>query len=167
GSARMGREVSVYAPATNVPPRWVSRPAPRDGARLRLFCFPSAGGGASQYRLWAQSLPMDVELCPVLLPGREARMREAPARRLAPLAEALADGLSPLFDIPFAFFGHSMGALLAFELARQLRRRGGPQPAHLFVSGRRAPQLPDPDGTLHTLGDAAFVREVLPRHHGI
>jgi medium-chain acyl-[acyl-carrier-protein] hydrolase len=75
---------------------------------------------------------------------------------MEPLVEALAAAL-PLAGVPFAFFGHSMGALIAFELARELARRGRPGPLHLFVSGRRAPQVPDREEPLHRLPDPEFV----------
>ena len=89
-------------------------------------------------------LPADVEACPVQLPGRGSRFREAPFRKVADLVPALAEGLLPLLDLPFALFGHSMGAVVAFELARELRRRRGREPVLLGVSGRHAPQRPDP-----------------------
>src|SRR6202035_2395188 len=96
----------------------------------------------SAYRGWAAALPGDVEVCPVQLPGRESRLREPPFVSAERLVLALADALHPHLALPFAFFGHSMGAMLSFELARELRRRGRPLPVHLFVSGRRAPQGP-------------------------
>src|SRR4051812_7546548 len=103
----------------NVSP-WVSifRPNPR--ARLRLFCFPYAGGSSLIFRQWPGELPPDVELCAVQLPGRGGRLRETPFKRMSPLVEALAEVLPPFFDRPFAFFGHSMGATIGFELARRL-----------------------------------------------
>ena len=95
------------------------------------------------------------------LPGREARIREAPYRRMDTLADALAASIGELCGGPqattYALFGHSMGALIAHELAHRLLERGAPAPAHLFVSGARAPQLPrDDDRMLHTLPDAEF-----------
>ena len=75
------------------------------------------------------------------LPGRESRLAEAPFERMGPLVEALADAIEPYLDRPFAFFGHSMGAAVAFELARELRRRGRPLPRMLIASGARAPQF--------------------------
>src|SRR6185295_11175567 len=89
-------------------------------ARLRLFCFPYAGGGASAYRGWATALPSDLEVCPVQLPGRESRLREAPFTRPEPLIQTLADVLEPHLDLPFVLFGHSMGGMISFELSREL-----------------------------------------------
>lgn len=125
-----------------------------------MFCFPYAGGGASAYRGWSSSLPVDIEVCPVQLPGRESRLREQPFTTLAPLVQALADELVPHFDLPFVFFGHSMGGLISFELARELRRRGAPFPVHLFVSGRRAPQLPAREEPIHDLPEPEFVERL-------
>lgn len=90
------------------------------------------------------------------LPGREGRLREPPFTRIEPLIAALADHL-PFADLPFAFFGHSMGALVAFELARELARRGEPSPRHLFVSGRRGPQVPSREEPLHDLPEPRFL----------
>lgn len=147
-------------PSPSPTDRWLAYREPNPRARLRLFCLPYAGGGASVYRGWGQSLPADVEVCPVQLPGRESRLREAPFAHWQPLVEALAEVLPPHFDLPFAFFGHSMGALLSFELARTLRRRGGPQPLHLFVSGRRAPQLPAREEPIHQLPEPQFIEKL-------
>lgn len=125
-----------------------------------MFCFPYAGGGASIYRGWAASLPSDVEVCPVQLPGRESRLRDQPFDRLPPLIAAAAEALAPHFGMPFVFFGHSMGAMIAFELARELRRRGKPLPLHLFVAGRRAPQLPAREEPIHDLPDDEFFAKL-------
>jgi medium-chain acyl-[acyl-carrier-protein] hydrolase len=127
---------------------------------MRLFCFPYAGGGAMAYRAWGQDLPGGIEVCPVQLPGRENRLLEPPFTRLASLVQTLLDVLRPYLDRPFALFGHSLGALIGFELARQLQKQFGLFPAHLFVSGHRAPQLPDPDRPLHDLPEAKFVEEL-------
>jgi surfactin synthase thioesterase subunit/glycosyltransferase involved in cell wall biosynthesis len=106
--------------------------------RMRLFSFPHAGGGTGAFAGWRQRLP---EACPVRLPGRESRSAEAPFDRMTPLVEALAAAIEPYLDRPFAFFGHSMGAAVAFELARKLRRLGLPQPCLLVASAARAPQF--------------------------
>lgn len=115
---------------------------PPEGATVRLFCLPHAGAGASTYRAWAAGLPPHIGACPVQPPGRETRMCERPFETVGPLVTSLADELTELLDVPYAVFGHSVGALVAFELVREIRRRGWPAPVHLFVSGRPAPQEP-------------------------
>ncbi|HWU85667.1 MAG TPA: thioesterase domain-containing protein [Kofleriaceae bacterium] len=129
---------------------WIARAHPNPSARLRLICFPYAGGGDAIFRLWWQSLPDDVEVCAIRLPGRDARRAEPPLGRLTPLVHALADALGPDLARPYALYGHSAGARVAFELAREQRRRGRPEPALLAVSGRRAPHCPERD-PLHGL----------------
>jgi medium-chain acyl-[acyl-carrier-protein] hydrolase len=108
--------------------------------KLRLFCFPYGGAGASGYRAWSRSLPQEVEIVPVNFPGREARFRETPYTRMEPLLAELTATLD-FTSAPFAFFGHSLGALVAFALARELRRLGKRAPSLLVVSGYPAPQL--------------------------
>ncbi|MBI1790829.1 MAG: thioesterase [Acidobacteria bacterium] len=134
--------------------------------RIRLFCFPFAGGGASVFRHWAADLPADFEVCAVTLPGREDRWWEAPYRHLAPLVEAVAGAFGSYLDAPFAFFGHSMGALIAFELARQLRRSYQAVPIHLFVSAARAPHQPDYEQPIHHLPEPLFLKK-LRRYQGV
>lgn len=133
---------------------------PRPQARLRLFCFPYSGSGASIYRSWNDALAPDVELCAVQLPGRETRFKEPAATDMGGLVEQVADGIEPLLDQPFAVFGHSFGALVSFELCHELRSRGFPRPEHLFVSGRQAPHLTYPRAPIHQLGDEAFSDEM-------
>jgi medium-chain acyl-[acyl-carrier-protein] hydrolase len=135
---------------------WLLRPRPNPRAALRLLCFPHAGAGASVFRTWPDELPPDVELLAVELPGRETRRRERPLQRLGPLVTALADAVAPELRAPFAIYGHSLGALVGFGLARELRRRSRPGPVHLFVSGRRAPQLPEPS-PMYQLPDALLL----------
>src|SRR5579859_3905311 len=93
--------------------RWITMPRPRQMPRLRLFCLPYAGGGASMFRDWTTGLPADIDVCPILLPGRESRVREPAFSRVEPLVEALAPAVLPYLDVPYALFGHSMGALIA------------------------------------------------------
>jgi medium-chain acyl-[acyl-carrier-protein] hydrolase len=111
-------------------------------ARVRLFCLPHAGAGATAYRAWASGLPPHIGACPIQPPGRETRLRERPFESVGPLVAELADELTGMLDRPYAVLGHSVGALVAFELLREIRARGGSAPVHLFVAGRPAPQLP-------------------------
>ena len=138
---------------------WIicSRPNPR--ARLRLFCFPYAGGGASAFYTWSAALPEDIEVCAIQPPGRENRLRESAFVRLTSLVQALAEALQPYLNMSFAFFGHSVGALVSFELARCLRR-SGLGPAHLFVSGHGAPQRPNSKPFIHELPETEFMEEL-------
>lgn len=136
---------------------WLVCPKPNPQARLRLFCFPYAGGNAMIYRQWQSNLPQTIEVCSVQLPGRGKRIKEPPFDDAQPLVAEVARGLLPFFDKPFAFFGHSMGGLIGFELARYLRRNYNRQPAHLFVSGRRAPQLPRLETNTFDLPETEFV----------
>jgi medium-chain acyl-[acyl-carrier-protein] hydrolase len=126
-------------------------------AQLRLFCLPYAGAGASRYFHWMSSFPREIEVCPILLPGREARLSEDPFTRMDDLLPALAKALGPECERPFAIFGHSMGALIAFELARRLRREFGTSPIRLFASGHRAPHLRRSGPILHGLPSDEFA----------
>lgn len=126
----------------------------------RLFLFPYAAGSASIFRHWHESLPESVEVCAVQLPGRADRRDERAFGRLGSLVEVAANALEPLVDRPYALFGHSMGALVAFELARLLAQRGKP-PALLMPAGRGAPELPDPGPALHAASERALVDELL------
>jgi surfactin synthase thioesterase subunit len=139
---------------------WLPYRRPNPAATVRLVCLPFAGGGASAYRNWSDGLPLTVDVCAVQPPGRETRFRDPPYSKLQPYVTALADAIPALFDVPVVVFGHSMGALAAFELARELRRRGGPSRARLVVSGRGAPDLPLLRPPLHALPDREFRAEL-------
>lgn len=147
------------------PPAWVLRYRPNEQARLRLFCLPYAGGRASIFRPWAEALPDDIEVCAIQLPGREERMRELLYTRLAPLIQELAAAIAPYLDRPFAFYGHSMGALVAFEAARRLRAVYGCQPVAMLLAAFRAPQLPNPNIKIYHLPTEVF--KVVLRADGI
>jgi medium-chain acyl-[acyl-carrier-protein] hydrolase len=126
---------------TSIVRPWITSAKLQPSAPLRLFCFPYAGGAASVFSKVLNGLPSEIEVCPVELPGRGSRLSEPPVKDLDSLVEIVAEELAPHLDQPFAFFGHSMGALLGFELARYLRRARGAEPVHLLVSAGRAPQL--------------------------
>jgi surfactin synthase thioesterase subunit len=143
------------AQTTNLP-AWL-RPDP--SARFRLFCFPYAGGNAALFRSWRDQLRPTIDLCPVQIPGRGNRFTEPPLRRLSALCDVLAGELLPWLDVPCAFFGHSMGALVAFEMARHLRRHARPGPTHLFLSGAPGPRRPLPS-PLHPLPEPALLAEL-------
>jgi medium-chain acyl-[acyl-carrier-protein] hydrolase len=134
---------------------------------LPLICLSNAGGSASQFFAWARLLPPEIDLWPIQLPGRENRLRETPLSRMNVLIEAMAEAVAPILREPFAIFGHSLGGLIGFDLARMLRRRYGLQPAHLFVSARRAPHLPSRHEPINHLPDEMFVDELARRYNAI
>lgn len=160
GSESNNKTGTISTSKEDKPNLWVIRPQPNPQASLRLFCLPYAGAGASIYRTWAKQLPAQIELCAIQLPGRESRFKEAPPTRIKPLVQTLVPLLQPYLDVPFALFGHSMGALLGFELTRELRNQNCPSPVHLFVSGFNAPQLPDLKPPIHRLPDAQFIEKI-------
>jgi medium-chain acyl-[acyl-carrier-protein] hydrolase len=143
---------------------WILRTRRNPNARLRLICFAFAGAGASAFRAWHALVPDWIEVGAVQLPGRESRIREAPYRSIPELVPALAAELLDDAPAPFAMFGHSMGALIAFEVCRFLRSRAQ-GPMELFVSAHAAPQIPFPGPYIHQLPDAHFVQE-LRRYRG-
>lgn len=147
--------------------RWLMRTPRPQGCAVRLFCFPHAGGGSITFRGWQKQFREPVEVAAVQPPGRENRLSERPLASLPELRAALADALAPWMETPFAFFGHSFGALVAFELARELRRRRLALPRVLFASGRHAPSHEPESAPLHALPDDELVEEVDRRYGGI
>jgi surfactin synthase thioesterase subunit len=145
---------------------WFVRPKPKPNTGLRLFCFAHAGGAASAFHPWGVRLE-GVEVWAIQLPGREGRLSEPLLTDFTVLQQRLADELTPHLDRPFAFFGHSMGAILAYEIARELRQRRLPTPERLYVSGRRAPTLPNLDPPLYPLPDREFIAELKRRFAGL
>ncbi|MEV6908773.1 alpha/beta fold hydrolase [Amycolatopsis sp. NPDC051071] len=134
--------------------------ARRPDARHRLICFPHAGAGAGAYAEWADLLPPEIELVAVQLPGRQNRIMEDPFTETGPLVRVLAQALRPVLDGSYAFFGHSCGAVMAYELTRVLRGRGAAGPDHLFFSAQPAPRLFDQVPRLHDLTDDEFREQV-------
>jgi surfactin synthase thioesterase subunit len=112
------------------------------------------------FRRWPQYLSDNTEVWAVQLPGRDTRRKEAPSKRLSTIVREIAAAIPPFLELPFAFFGHSLGAMTAFEVARVIRRDLNLEPVHLFVSGCRAPQLPYEDLLLHRMPDDQLLNEL-------
>jgi medium-chain acyl-[acyl-carrier-protein] hydrolase len=132
----------------------------RPNARARLFCFPYAGGGAAVFRRWVDELPTAIEVWAVYLPGRERRIADPPIDSVRVLAAEASGGIREYLDKPFALFGHSMGALVGFEVARRLRRDRLAMPLCLAVSGFGAPHIPSVRAATGHLPDAEFLAEL-------
>jgi medium-chain acyl-[acyl-carrier-protein] hydrolase len=133
--------------------QWVPYRSENTTIQLRVIGFPHAAGSASFYRAWRDRMPRDIDFCPVELPGHGQRIDEVPFTDLGALAAALQVVLGPLLTVPFAFFGHSVGACIAFETARVLRGADGRSAMHLFVSGRPAPGHGIGDRPVRSLSD--------------
>ena len=133
---------------------------PQAAPTLRLICFAYAGGNARMYLPWQKELGPGVEVCAVQLPGRGTRRGEQPLTSLTELVDILADILHPKDDIPFVFFGHSLGALIAFELARFFARYRMRMPAEVIVSGANAPALRNPPRGLHQMDDDDLIAQL-------
>lgn len=141
----------------------------RESEAIRLFCVPHAGGGASAFRGWRESLLPDVEVTVIQLPGREARFRERAYREMQSLVADLAASILPCLHPgqPFALFGNSLGGLIAFETLQRIRQQTGREAAHLFVSACGAPQCEPPLPPIGHLGDRELCAEVSRRYGGI
>ncbi|MFF2660047.1 thioesterase II family protein [Kitasatospora sp. NPDC058032] len=146
--------------APDEPSRWIRRfhPAPEDAPRM--ICFPHAGGSASYYFPMSKSLSPQVEILAVQYPGRQDRRSEPLLDSIGGLADGVFEALRSWSGRPFVFFGHSMGALVAYEVARRFQERTPTGPRCLFVSGRRAPSLHRP-GTVHLRDDPGFVADLV------
>ena len=133
---------------------------------MRLVCIPNAGGNAAQYSSWQPLLGSRIECCPARLPGREGRLREAPYDELHDLVSDLGSWLANRADVPLALFGHSLGGVIAFELARLLRRSGA-KVIYLIAAACSAPHCPRRQAALHGLPDAEFLEKMRSRYGGI
>jgi medium-chain acyl-[acyl-carrier-protein] hydrolase len=140
----------------SVNPWFVRQPA-RPECRVRLFCFPHAGGNAWVFRQWSKWLPASVEVCSIQLPGRANRIREPAIADLAAVLDWLTLAITPELDRPWAMFGHSLGSLIAFELARRFRKQLKAEPVHLFVSGHNAPHLANRPEVVSGQDDSQFT----------
>ncbi len=146
------------------PSTWLVHYRPPQQPGLRLICFPFAGGSASFFRSWQIELAPDIEICAVQLPGRETRFGEAAYTEVTAAVDALLPAIFGHLDVPTALFGHSLGAVLAYEITARLQSAGRP-PRHLFVSAHRAPHLPESRPPLHQLPQEEFV-QALRRFNG-
>ncbi len=136
---------------------WLDPRRPLEPGRFKLFCLPHAGGGSVLFQSWQAHFGSRLDVAPVLLPGRDRRMRESAIDSVRTLARAMARGLERELLSPYAIFGHSMGALIAYEFCHALRELDLPEPGHLFAAGFRAPHLPDRNPQLHELSDEELV----------
>lgn len=139
---------------------WIHFFKPQEDAAVRLFCLPFAGGGAQSFSGWAERLPPGIDLCAIQLPGREMRMRETPFADVHALIDAMAPALKPWLNKPIILFGHSMGALIAYELARRLQQEYALSPQCLIVSGRVAPHRSSPQSPIGKLPQSEFINRL-------
>ncbi len=134
---------------------------PRPNASKRIFCFPYAGGSAAIiYRKWTFDLPEEFEVLPVEYPGRGARLQESLKLEMSSLVDELIASIETYLDKPFLFFGHSMGALVSYELTRKLGQLQLPLPEKLFLSSHSAPQITKRTPIMHKLPKNEFIREL-------
>jgi acyl transferase domain-containing protein/acyl carrier protein len=153
--------INPIVPAASTDKRLWFYTEPNGWLKLRFFCLPYAGAGASIYQRWQESLASAAEVIPVQLPGREERSNEQPVREMAEMVRRLADALLSLPPAPFAVFGHSLGALISFELVRELRRRNAPLPERLILSGCGAPNGKRSLPQINGLPDEEFKRHLV------
>lgn len=135
-------------------------PKPNPHARMRLFCFPYAGSTAVVFRNWPQHLPSEIEVCAVQYRGRGSRLAEPLGEDVVDVMNGLYQELQPFLNKPFAFFGHSMGALVGYEFARRLQREQQLGPFQLFVSGCSAPHVRMFDELTYNLPEPEFLAEL-------
>ncbi len=139
--------------------QWIKCYRENRQSKIKVFCFPFAGGSASAYRLWKDYLPEEVDVYAVQLPGREERISDPLITDLKASVEKMASEILPLLDKDFVFFGHSMGAVMALELAQTLEQQNK-IPAQVIVSARCSPLLTDPETQIHQLSDKDFVQAI-------
>lgn len=153
--------VARVAGTNSVKPKnpWLVWPQAKVSARFKLICIPYAGGSAYIFNSWPKHLPDWLQVCAIQLPGRGRRIQEPALTRLSAIVPQLTEALLPHLGQHFAFFGHSMGAMISFEVIRELKRKHKVGAMHLFVSGCYAPHIPDPN-PLHSLPDQEFIDEL-------
>ncbi|KAH3767589.1 medium-chain acyl-[acyl-carrier-protein] hydrolase [Pelomyxa schiedti] len=136
---------------------------------VKLFCFHHAGGNFNDYRKWEMWLPAEIQVCSIILPGHIGRNKEPLCLDLNELADKVTAGIKPFIDRPYAIYGHSMGSILGYEVMRRLMAQGFAAPLGLFVSGRRAPHLKDPenpaDRKSSIVDDQVFITKMSTDFH--
>lgn len=142
------------------PNKWVRILKTTNYPRLHLIGFPYAGGGASAFHPWARFLPPHVALCAVQYPGRETRINETPYTQMQDMLPDLVEALTPFLTVPTVFFGHSLGAMIAYETVKQLERQAASLPQHLFISAARAPHVPMRHDPYHILPGTEFWQRI-------
>jgi len=140
--------------------QWFVCPRPNPKAETRLFFFPYAGAGPSAFHQWCKEFPDNIEVWITHYPGRGSRYKQSSIKKLSELVETIYQAIEPFLDKPFAFFGHSMGGTIAFEITRVLRKNNSSQPLAIFISACGAPHLPNPNQSLHTLSDIEFLKSL-------
>jgi surfactin synthase thioesterase subunit len=139
---------------------WIFEPTPISEPAIRIFCVPYAGGSASAYREWSKYVSPRVQLCPIELPGHGSRWNDPLRTEMTGLVADLVESIEPLLDRPYAVFGHSMGSVIALNLASTLEQSSLEWPMHAFVSGFRPLHVPWPQPCLHQLGDADLIERL-------
>jgi len=162
-----GPSASLRPSILLTPSPWLHCVKPEPNARIRLYAFAFAGGGASVFFPWSKLIGDGIELWAIRLPGRETRLRETPLTSFPEIITALRREVSPRLKAPYAFFGHSLGALLAYALARSHAESGNSEPRAIIAAGARAPHLPNPEPPMRGLSDAAFITLLRERYNGI
>ncbi len=147
--------------------RWIAHRSHSAPLRLRLFCFHHAGGAANVFRDWGTKVPKGVEVCPVQLPGHSTRMGEPLPTNLRQVISEAAVGLAPELTVPYVFLGHSLGALVAYELAHELGHTGKAGPRHLIAAARVAPSVAVPGSSIHALPDDDFIDALRTKYNAI
>ncbi|PID43654.1 MAG: hypothetical protein CSA52_02805 [Gammaproteobacteria bacterium] len=139
---------------------WITCYVPRPYAAVRLICIPHGGGGPQSYKTWAEQLPEHIEVLALGFPGRGSRYAEAAIHSMPPLADGITEALKPFLDKPYALFGHSVGALVAYEAACRIRATGLMQPMRLIVSAHETPENSYTDQPMYTLSDSELLDKI-------
>lgn len=146
---------------------WILRPKPNPGASFRLFCFPCAGGLPSRFNAWSKHLFPDIEVCSVQLPGRGKRIQEPCIKEWTVLIDKITLAMQDSLDLPFAFFGHSLGALISFEVTHRLCHNHNLLPQHVFMCSCGGPSTPITPPFISSLPTQLFVKELSERYQAI
>jgi medium-chain acyl-[acyl-carrier-protein] hydrolase len=151
------REVVVSKREAAAASTWFFRPKINQRAKIHLFCFPYAGGNAEIYHSWPDYLPDEIEMIAIQYPGHLKSLGEKPFTRMSALVAAIYDEIKDYFDKPYAFFGHSMGAMITYDLCQYLNSKNAPLPVHIFQAARRAPHIQSIQPALHSMSTAEII----------